>query len=181
MRGIVAVVTAPNATDGDRMVADLRARFAEAPGWNGGHHYGNAEMIGFMTELRVATLKRYGIEAELASRFPDPAKREAAINQLAEPWAKAFDPNSMIALARARSHYNAEKDFAKIRAKMLYVLSRTDKLFPPSIAPAVMAKLKAAGVDASYFEIDSDKGHLASGADWQKWDRVLRDFLRSLE
>jgi homoserine O-acetyltransferase len=44
-----------------------------------------------------------------------------------------------------------------------------------------MAKLKAAGVDASYFEIDSDKGHLASGADWQKWERVLRDFLQSLD
>jgi homoserine O-acetyltransferase len=38
MSGIVPVVTAPNATDGDRMVADLRARFAEAPGWNGGNH-----------------------------------------------------------------------------------------------------------------------------------------------
>lgn len=181
MSGIVAVVTAPNAPNGDRMVADLRARFAEAPGWNGGHHYGNAEMLGFMTELRVATLKRYGIEAELAARFPDPAKREAAIHQLAEPWARAFDPNSMIALARARSHYNAEKDFAKIRAKVLYVLSRTDKLFPPSIAPDVMAKLKAARVDATYFEIDSDKGHMASGADWDKWDPVLRDFLKSLE
>jgi homoserine O-acetyltransferase len=181
MRGIVAVVTSPSATDGARMVADLRARFAEAPGWNGGHHYGNAEMIAFMTELRVATLKRYGIEAQLAPTFPDPAKREAAIHQLAEPWAKAFDPNSMITLAQARSHYNAEKDFARIRAKLLYVLSRTDKLFPPSIAPAVMAKLKAAGVDATYFEIDSDKGHLASGADWAKWDRVLRDFLKSLE
>jgi len=44
-----------------------------------------------------------------------------------------------------------------------------------------MAKLIAAGVDATYFEIDSDKGHLASGADWQKWDRVLRDFLNRLE
>src|ERR1700722_14278200 len=75
MNGIVPVVTAPNAADGDLMVAYLRALFAEAPGWNGGHHYGNAEMIGFMTELRVATLKRYGIEAELASGFPDAAKR----------------------------------------------------------------------------------------------------------
>jgi len=159
----------------------LRARFAEAPGWNGGHHYGNAEMLGFMTELRVTTLKRYGIEADLASRYPDADKREAVIHHLAEAWAKVFDPNSMIALAQARSHYNAEKDFAKIRAKVLYVLSRTDKLFPPSIAPEVMGKLKAAGVDATYFEIDSDKGHLASGADWKKWDRVLRDFLQRLE
>src|SRR5260370_8519508 len=79
MSGIVPVVTAPSATDGDRMVADLRARFAEAPGWNGGHHYGNAEMLGFMTELRVATLKRYGIEAVLAPRFPHSAKRTALI------------------------------------------------------------------------------------------------------
>jgi homoserine O-acetyltransferase/O-succinyltransferase len=181
MRGIVPVVTAPNATDGDRMVADLRARFAEAPGWNGGHHYGNPTMLGFMTELRVLTLKRYGIEAELAPRFPDAAKREAVIHELAETWAKGFDPNSLIALAKARSHYNAEKDFAKIRAKVLYVLSRSDKLFPPSIAPAVIAKLKAANVDATYFEIDSDKGHLASGADWKKWDSVLRDFLNRLE
>ena len=181
MRGIVPVVTAPAATDGERMVADMRARFAEAPGWHGGHHYGNATILGFMTELRVATLKRYGIEAELAPRFPDPAKLEAVIHQVAETWAKEFDPNSLIALGRARSHYNAEKDFAKVRAKVLYVLSRTDRLFPPSIAPEVMAKLKAAGVDATYFEIDSDKGHLSSGTDWQKWDRVLREFLKRLD
>jgi homoserine O-acetyltransferase len=181
MSGIVPVVTAPNATDGNRMVADLRARFAEAPGWNGGHHYGNTTMLAFMTELRVATLKRYGIEAELAPQYPDAATREAVIQKLAEGWAKVFDPNSLIALAQARSHYNAEKDFARIRAKILYVLSRTDKLFPPSIAPEVMAKLKAAGVDATYFEIDSDKGHLASGADWNKWARVLSAFLQRLE
>src|SRR5260370_14365488 len=116
-------------------------------------------MLGVMSELRVSTLKRYGIEAELASRFPDAARREAAIQQLAEPWAKVFDPNSMIALAKARSHYNAEKDFTKIRAKVLYVLSRSDKLFPPGIAPDVMAKLKAAGGAATLFPIDSEKRH----------------------
>ena len=32
MSGIVPVVTAPNATDGARMVTDLQARFADAPG-----------------------------------------------------------------------------------------------------------------------------------------------------
>ncbi|HXN85722.1 MAG TPA: alpha/beta fold hydrolase [Candidatus Binataceae bacterium] len=181
MDAIVPVVTAPNAIDGDRMVTDLRARFAKAPGWNGGHHYESDQMLGFMTELRVATLKQYGIEAELAPRFPDPAKREAVIHQVAEAWAKVFDPNSLIALAQARSHYDAEKDFAKIRAKVLYVLSRSDKLFPPSIASAVMAKLKAANVDATYFEIDSDKGHLASGADWTKWAHVLKSFLDRLQ
>ncbi len=179
--GIVAVATAPKAIDGEAFVAELKTRFAAASGWNGGHHYGSPEMLGFMTELRVATLKRYGVEAELATRVPDPEEREATIRQIARAWAQAFDPNSMIALAQARAHFNAEKDFIKIRAKVLYVLSRSDRLFPPAIAPEVMEKLKDAGVDATYFEIDSDKGHLASGADWQKWDRTLRDFLNRLE
>jgi homoserine O-acetyltransferase len=181
MSGLVPVCTSPNAPDGERVAKEHEALFAKAPGWNGGRYYGTDEMVAFMTEQRVATLKRYGIEAVLAPRFPDPTRREARIHQRAEEWAKAFDPNSMIALAKARSHYDAEKDFAKIRAKVLYVLSRTDQLFPPSrLEHQVMPKLKAAGVDATYCEIDSDKGHLASGADWQKWEGVLRDFLKRL-
>ena len=56
--------------------------------------------------------------------------------------------------------FDAERDFARIRAKVLYVLSRTDKLFPPSIAPGVMDKLAAAGVRRQYFEIDTELGHV---------------------
>ena len=67
-----------------------------------------------------------------------------------------FDGNSLVALRKASVRFDAEKDFAKMKAKVLYVLSRTDKVFPPSIAPDVMAKLKAAGVTADYFEIDSE-------------------------
>jgi len=63
---------------------------------------------------------------------------------------------------------------------VLYVLSRTDVLFPPSIAPGVMARLAAVGVDATYVEIDSDFGHLASGADAAKWTPALRAFLGRL-
>lgn len=68
-----------------------------------------------------------------------------------------------------------EKDFGRMRnkVKVLYVLSTTDKLFPPSIAPAVMEKLKAAGVDAQFFELKSELGHSASGPDWAKWSPAL--------
>jgi len=60
------------------------------------------------------------------------------------------------------------------------VLSRTDKVFPPSIAPAVMEKLRAAGVDATYVEIDSDFGHMASSRDAAKWAPALQAFLARL-
>jgi homoserine O-acetyltransferase len=64
---------------------------------------------------------------------------------------------------------------------VLYVLSRTDKVFPPSIASEVMAQLKAAKVDADYFEIDSEFGHSASGLDAAKWAPRLKAFMATLE
>jgi homoserine O-acetyltransferase len=99
----------------------------------------------------------------------------------ATPWAKAFDGNFAGRAAPRQRALDAEKDLAKMKAKVLYVLSRTDKLFPPSIAPDVMAKLKAAGVTADYFEIDSDFGHSASGLDAAKWAPRLRTFMAALE
>jgi homoserine O-acetyltransferase len=78
---------------------------------------------------------------------------------------------------RASQAYDAEPDLAKIRARVLYILSRTDRLFPPSLREPVIAKLAAAGVAAEYFEIDSEFGHQASGADAARWGPTLRAFL----
>ena len=77
--------------------------------------------------------------------------------------------------------YDIVKDYAKIRVPVLYVLSSTDALFPPTLAPGVIAGLKAAGVDATYFALDSQHGHLASGADAAKWAPALAAFMRKLE
>ena len=181
MRGIVPVVTAPKGGGGDAAVTVLVERFARDPNWNGGWHYERGGIRDTMTAIRVETLKRYGQNEILAARFPEPDRRDARIRQMAEEWAAVFDPNSMIALRKASVRFDAERDFAKIRAKVLYVLSRTDKLFPPSIAPGVMDKLAKAGVDARYVEIDTEFGHSASGADWQKWAPALHAFLASLD
>ena len=77
--------------------------------------------------------------------------------------------------------YDVSRDYARIKVPVLYVLSRTDALFPPSLAPGVMAGLRGAGVDAAYVEIDSAHGHLASGVDAGKWAPALRDFIAKLE
>ncbi|MBI3504808.1 MAG: alpha/beta fold hydrolase [Proteobacteria bacterium] len=155
----------------------LIARFAKDPNWNGGHYYENGGIDGTMTALRVETLLKYGAMEELAAKFPDPAARRAEIDRRAAQWAKEFDANSMIVLMRASSRCDVSDELSKIRARVLYVLSRTDKLFPPSLGPVVMGKLAAAGVAAAYFEIDSAFGHQASGADWAKWGPTLKAFL----
>ena len=103
--------------------------------------------------------------------------REDEIRRRSEAWAKQFDANSLVVIRRASVRFDAEKDFPRMKAKLLYVFCTTDKLFPPSIAPAVMEKLKAAGVDAAFFELKSELGHSASGLGAAKWAPTLQAFM----
>ena len=100
---------------------------------------------------------------------------------MARIWAEGFDANSLLALGGAMMRFDPRPKHASIRSKVLFVLSRTDAHFPPSIAPGVMAAVEEAGVDARYFEIDSEHGHLASGLDAAKWEPILRHFLAELQ
>jgi homoserine O-acetyltransferase len=180
MDAVAAVVTAPRSQNAERSLAELEARLATDPEWHGGHYYGKGGAKAVLTQMRFETLMRYGYDEQLASRYPDKAAREQAIRQLAADWARNWDANSLVILRRATVGFDTVKDFAKIRAKLLYVLCRTDVLFPPSLAPGVMRDLEAAGVEARYFELDSDLGHSASGPEHAKWSPVLRDFLAPL-
>ena len=108
-----------------------------------------------MTAIREETLRRYGVDETLKERFPDAAARGAEITRQARVWAAAFDGHSLLVLGRAANRFNAEPEVGRITAKVLYVLSRTDALFPPSLAASVMPALAAAGVSARYVEIDS--------------------------
>jgi homoserine O-acetyltransferase/O-succinyltransferase len=181
MDGLVPVVSAPKGSGGEAAVKALVDQLARDPHWNNGWFYETGGITGVLTEMRIATLKRYGIDEQLARQFPDKAQRDAEIAKRALAWAKVFDGNSLVALRKASVRFDVEEDFPRIKAKLLYVLSRTDKVFPPSIAPGVMTKLKAAGVDADYFEIDSEFGHSASGLDAAKWAPRLRAFMANLE
>ncbi|MBO0712673.1 MAG: alpha/beta fold hydrolase [Acetobacteraceae bacterium] len=181
MHGIVAVVSAPRLPSDRNTLEDMTAIFAEDPAWNGGHHYTTeGGMAGTMKRIRMNTLRNYGLEADLAARITDPAKRGAEIERLAEAWARIFDPNSMIALRKASLRFDVTPQFSRIKARVLYVLSTTDLLFPPSLAEPVMQALAAAGVRAEYVELESDRGHLASGLDAAKWAPALGRFLAGL-
>ena len=179
MHGIVAVVTAPKNTRANA-TEKLLQQLAEDPNWSGGWYYDRGGVTTILTKMRIATLKMYGIEARLTPDYPDAAAREAEIRKVAEPWAQNFDANSLVVLRRALETFDTTPQFGNMRAKVLYVISRTDKLFPPSIAPEVMQALKAVGVDARYYEIDSELGHSASGFDAEKWAPALKDFMTEL-
>ncbi len=180
MDGVVPVVTSPLPPNSDR-IAGLMKWFGPDPNWNGGDYYSAGGVRDTLIRLRVDTLTRYGMAASLAERFPGKGERDAELHRIAAAWADVFDANSLFILGRAMETFDITKHYDRIKVPVLYVLSRTDALFPPSLAPGVMAGLKAAGVDADYAEIDSEHGHLASGADAAKWAPVLRTFIAKLE
>jgi homoserine O-acetyltransferase/O-succinyltransferase len=182
MRGIAAVVSAPFVPR-ERSEANLLhlcAALAKDPRFNDGDYYDQGGVLESMIQIRTATLKTYGIEARLRDMMSDSDAIEVAIREEATQWARGFDANSLLILAKALRGFDVSGEFNRIKAKVLYVLSRTDRLFPPELAPDVLAGLKAAGVHADYFLLDSEYGHSASGRDAQKWTPRLRQFLESL-
>lgn len=183
MRGIAAVVTAPTVSRerSTGNIEGLLGTLSKDTNWNGGDYYDRGGVLETMTQIRIGTLKNYGIEARLRHTMSDPGEIEAAIRDEAARWARGFDANSLIILAKAMRGFDVTPRFSDIKAKVLYVISRTDKLFPPEIAPGVMQALKAAGVDADYFLLDSELGHSASGLDAAKWAPRLRQFMESLD
>src|ERR1700744_5810927 len=182
MRGIAHVVTAPSVSRerAEGRAANFRTTLSQNPNWNGGDYYGTGGVLDTMIEIRTATLKLYGIEARLRQSMSNPAEIEAAIRKEATAWARGFEANSLIILANALRGFDVTPRFSGIKAKVLYVLSRTDQLFPPDIAPGVMRGLKDARVDADYFLLDSEFGHSASGLDAHKWAPRLKQFMDEL-
>ncbi len=176
MQGVAPLFTAPYwpiATRGRHPWIELLKR---DPNWNGGRYYDHSGVTATLTKLRVEMLEAYGI-GNLSS--PNPAAR-AAIVASARAWAQNFDANGFILLLLAQEHFDIRRQISRIKAKILYMLSRTDEVFPPRIAPGVMADFKAAGIDARYVEVDSDIGHLAFGYQTEKWSPALRSFIEQL-
>jgi homoserine O-acetyltransferase len=173
---VVAAVSAPYNPASAVNVAPYLETLLGLPEWNAGHPAPGA-MLPFLTELRVATLRRYGVDAELAPRFPDAAQREAELLRIAREWARNFDAGSLVVLAQAAADFDLRARLGELRAPLLWVLSRSDAVFAPTLAQELAPLLDAAGTRWSYVELDSDFGHLASGADARLWAEDLRAFM----
>ncbi len=88
-----------------------------------------------------------------------------------------FDAGSLLVLAQAVEDFDVRGDLPRMTAPLLYVLSRSDDMFPPELARELAPFFNVAGLRWTYVELDSDKGHLASGVDCHLWSDALSRFL----
>ena len=90
MRGIAAIVTSPvvprERSEGN--IGRLLAALSQDPNWNGGDYYDRGGVLETMTQIRIATLKNYGIETRLRDTMSDPQAIEAAIRDESAQWAR---------------------------------------------------------------------------------------------
>jgi len=181
MKAIVPSVTAPRSPAGIDRLEALQRRLASDPNWNGGWYYDNGGIAKTLEEIRFETLMSYGQNEILAETMPDPKAREAAIRANAKAWAQVYDAHSMVVLRKAIGSFDVTGQYDRVKkAKVLYVQSPTDKLFDIALCPAYVSDMRRAGVDITYVELPSNKGHMASHADAVLWAPILGAFLKRL-
>lgn len=168
MKGIVASVTAPRAPNRLGGLEALQKRLASDPNWNGGWYYENGGIPATLEQIRYETLLNYG-------------QNEADAKIAAKSWAKIYDGHSLVALRRAIDGFDITHQYDRLKqTKVLYVNSKTDKLFDIALSPEYVIGMRKAGVDVTYVELPSDKGHMASHADAAMWAPILAAFMKSL-
>lgn len=175
---VVAVAGAPFHPAGAGLRAQLAGMLSRGPAGTGGTPAQERQaMVDHLTRFRVEMLRRGGFADELRARLADAAQAEAMLAAQARAWALDVDPSSLLVLAGAMERFDVRDRLDRMRAPLLWVLSRSDKRFPPALFAQAGPRLDAAGVRWTPLVIDSDRGHDAAGAEPQLWDARLRAFL----
>jgi homoserine O-acetyltransferase len=175
---VVMAVSAPFNPPSAVLSGPMLQALQQEPAWNHGHPAPGA-MTPWLTALRVQTLVRYGIDEELRERFPDAGGRAAEVRRLARAWALGFNAGSLITLARAAEAFDLRPRLQEVKAPLLLVVSRSDEVFSPALLDEAAPLFDAAGLRWQGRVLDSDKGHVASGADAQLWSEDLRRFMNT--
>lgn len=85
---------------------------------------------------------------------------EAAIAQTARARASLADANSFLRLAKAVQLYDIRAIKDKLRAKILWIPAKQDKLIYPEYAERGVSDLRALGLDVHTTRLETEGGHL---------------------
>lgn len=98
-----------------------------------------------------------------------------------------FDANSYLYITRAMDYFDlaAQSDgqlsrtFWNTAAKILAIAFTSDWHYPPAESRSIIQALNAGGADASYIEVETDKGHDAFLLEEPIFEQAVRGFLKN--
>ena len=178
MKAIVPVATGMRSWSTPDHLRALKERFEKCSCWNGGNYYASDkdEITAELVKTRTETLTNYGVKRMLEDTVGvDQAEKEVA--ERASSWAREFDANSLIVLREANIGFDVTESLNAISCPVLYVLSRTDTVFPPDLAKEADHLFGQSDVESEIFIMESAYGHNAPSSDWKLWEECLRVFL----
>jgi homoserine O-acetyltransferase len=169
------------------------------PKWNGGDYYGKEEPFqGLVNALKLVTLSALwadwadqGFDRKWADAQKNPQEAmpnqflvEKVLTDRATDRAKLADANSMLYLIKASALYDLgqaygsmEDAFKRIKAKVLMIGADTDILFVPSGIKSYLEPMSKAGLNVTFHEIKTGKGHLGGVLDIGQAQEVIAKFL----
>ncbi len=181
----------------------MRRAIMMDPNWRGGDYYDGdpprsglalARMIGHITYLCESRLDR---EFEMRERHPWPQPErddyvryeiEEYLDEEGRKLVHRFDANTYVWVSRAidlhdvsRGRGSMTEALGRIRARCLLIGISSDFLFPPQQVRELAEAMRAAGVDARYWEMESDSGHDAFLDEQEKLAEPLSGFLGEIE
>lgn len=177
MTRIIATDTADHDSfDLGTAVPGLLERFRAEPGWNGGKPKPGT-LVAPLTALREEMLVGFGLREKIALLTDDPQEQARMLTDEARAWAKVADPWALVSMYRTAASFDVRPRLGDIRVPVLTVTADTDLWYPPAVGRAQVDRLRAAGAEVTYLEIQSALGHYATTEEPWKWAATAKAFL----
>lgn len=168
------------------------APIKQDPKWNNGDYYGREEpREGVAQALKLVTLtarhwgwaeQTFGYKLAAADKTPETALDnryliEDTLIKAGYARAATTDANNNIYMAKANQLFNVEADMPRIKARLLFIPSQSDLVFPPEFSRKAAERFKAQGGTAELFMIEGNGGHLDGVVNIAKAGETIRAFL----
>jgi homoserine O-acetyltransferase/O-succinyltransferase len=177
--GVVALGAAKSLPEGLREQLSLTGQFLRSdPTFKNGDYAPNQGPKQALQKLRLEMLRRVYGPNYLAGT--DLLTTERQLEAEAEAFAEQFDANCYSHLCNAFGGADLTDHLPKIAARVLLIAGSDDTLAPPPRVRDTYHLLTAAGVNARYYELQSDGGHATLLAEAQRLRGPVGEFLAGL-
>lgn len=117
---------------------------------------------GFVNALELVTLNALSPNwaHTMFAKYKDKSAILRTLRETARSRAAVADPDSFLRLARTVQGFDVRERAGQIKAKILWIPSRSDALIFPAFAERGIKEMRAFGLDVAEFWLESDGGHL---------------------